>query len=275
MNTNQELQNEMLLFDLARTIEYAQVRCLTKPELIEELSKYQPGDFLDPYLVRLSELELNEIEINELVAAIDSILNDYENYSAKDKGKVESFVARLLDHLPDEHTAKYFDRFINSTRQSGRKIAYRSCINRALSFAESTKLLSAYNMKGELGALKVIITNSQYLSLKQIKNIMGSVEDKYWKARLIEMALKNEIGTSLDFRDEFPFELTHAIGRLSNAKYEDDLRYMFEANKEDIEFLSIYAYALGKICDKTSLKILEKHVKRQFPHNMEIHATSA
>ena len=262
--------------ELKRTIAYAHVRCMTTSELIEELAKYPLGDSIDACLSSLAERKLTKTDAIQLGMTIDAVLNNYEHHPAKYKKKIEGFVCKLINHLPAEYTDKYFSKFIGSTRRSGRNIAYRSLFtedrmaehlrksrrNRALSLEEFTKLFSTYNKKRDSDALKVILINGQYLSLEQVLGIMDSIKDRYWTARLIEAAIANKVGIPSDFRDQFPFELTHAIGRLADKKFKDDLTYMFEANKTDIEFLSIYT--LGKIRDKKGLKILEKYVKIGF-----------
>lgn len=59
----------------------------------------------------------------------------------------------------------------------------------------------------------------------------------------------------------YPFEFVHAVGRIGNKKYIKMIKELFEENKNDFKFLSIYAYSLGKLGAKKELNNLSKYIK--------------
>lgn len=247
--------------ELGQTIEYAKFRCLPTSKLIEELSNYQIDTFVENYFYRLNELKLTVKDCNLLIDSIDKLINKYTNLTTKDKIKFENFIRRLIVYLPSHLRHKYFDIFINSTRKSGRKIAYKSICKDLLTKNQINLLLELYLKKREEEALKTIIYSSVKLDLEIIISILEKTNNKYWKARLIQNLILNEQNEVLEIYSMYPFEFVHAVGRIGNKKYIKVIKELFEENKNDFEFLSIYAYSLGKLCAKKELNNLSKYIK--------------
>lgn len=121
-------------------------------------------------------------------------------------------------------------------------------------------LLELYLKKREEEALKTIIYSSVKLDLEIIISILEKTDNKYWKARLIQNLILNEQNEVLKIYSMYPFEFIHAVGRIGNKKYIKVIKELFEENKNDFDFLSIYAYSLGKLCAKKELNNLSKYI---------------
>jgi hypothetical protein len=65
---------------------------------------------------------------------------------------------------------------------------------------------------------------------------------------------------ALALASRYPFEFAHAAGRAGDKSLRGPLRVLLSANSNDLEFLSICAYALGKIGAKAELKSLKKFI---------------
>lgn len=72
---------------------------------------------------------------------------------------------------------------------------------------------------------------------------------------------------ALTLAARYPFEFAHAVGRTGDKALRVPLRELLHANSSDLEFLSIYAYALGKIGAKEELQSLKTSIP-QAPDEM-------
>jgi hypothetical protein len=61
------------------------------------------------------------------------------------------------------------------------------------------------------------------------------------------------------------FEFAHAAARSGDSSILPSLRALFDANSHNIEFVSIYAYALGKLSCREGLEILKEFVNETWP----------
>ncbi|MFA6196628.1 MAG: hypothetical protein WC656_08270 [Sulfurimonas sp.] len=266
MNIEYDINLELNLKQLEQTIEYAKFRCIPTSELIQKLSEYEAGNFVYDYIGRLNEIKLSNDDYILLIYSIDKLISKYKNLTAKDKTKFENFIRRLIVYLPSHLTHKYFDIFINSTRKTGRKIAYKSICNNLLTRTQINLLFELYLDKKEEEALKAIIYSSVRLELENIILILEKTDKEYWKARLIENFIINQQEEVSKIHTIYPFEFVHAVGRVGNKKYISMIKELFEKNKNDLEFLSIYAYALGKLSAKSELDNLSKYIASNFKY---------
>lgn len=264
MNKEDDIKLQLVLQQLEQTIEYAKFRCMPTSELIQKLSEYEAGDFTYNYFGRLNEIELSNDDYSLLIYSVDKLISKYKNLPTKDKTKFENFIRRLIVYLPSHLTHKYFDIFINSTRKTGRKIAYTSICNNLLTKTQINLLFELYLDKKEEEALKAIVYSSVRLELENIIPILEKTDEEYWKARLIENLIINQQEEVSKIYTMYPFEFVHAVGRIGNKKYISMIKELFEKNKNDLEFLSIYAYTLGKLSAKNELDNLSKYIASNF-----------
>jgi len=262
MNIKDNINLQFEFQKLEQTIEYAKVRCLSTSELIKKLSQYEVGDFIENYLRRLSEINLSSIDYESLLNSIDILINKSKNLLAKDKTKFENLIRRIIVYIPSQFTHKYFDVFINSTRKSGRQIAYKSICNDLITKKQKNSLLKLYLSKKEKESLKVIIFSSFKFDLQNIISILEKIDDKYWKARFIENLIINNQKEIFEIFEKYPFEFIYALGRISKKIHLDIIEKLFEENKSDLEFLSIYAYTLGKLGAKNDLDNLSRYISK-------------
>ncbi len=123
--------------------------------------------------------------------------------------------------------------------------------------------------KKEEEALKAIVYSSVRLELENIIPILKKTDEEYWKARLIENLIINQQEEVSKIYTIYPFEFVHAVGRIGNKKYTSMIKELFEKNKNDLEFLSIYAYTLGKLGAKNGLDNLSKYIASNFKSQSE------
>jgi hypothetical protein len=90
---------------------------------------------------------------------------------------------------------------------------------------------------------------------------MTNLKEKYWRARVLEALLIHDRDTALLVACRFPFEFAHAVGRTQDQSLLEPLLKLFDENSKDIEFLSIYAYALAKLAAKTELESLKRYLE--------------
>ncbi len=80
--------------------------------------------------------------------------------------------------------------------------------------------------------------------------------------------------TALLIAKRYPFEFAHAVGRSGDDSLVSYLTDLFPANQDDMEFISIYAFALGKLGAIAELESLECFIAVRYPNSQRRQSTA-
>jgi hypothetical protein len=80
-----------------------------------------------------------------------------------------------------------------------------------------------------------------------ITTLCESITDEYWRMRVIQSLLITDAERGVSLSTAYPREFVWASGRQRDAGLLPILRGLFDASPGDLDFLSIYVWALGQL----------------------------
>lgn len=254
------IKEEMALKELDRTMRFARLRCLSRCEIIRLVCDPTEMEHLTDHIGRLKEFILTEPEVKSLVAGMERLARHSEASPTKLKSKVDRTLLRLVRILPSDLANSFAEPYVNHPRKARRKWAYSALREKQISDTIATKLADAFRRTGDQETLELIARNPERVAGVGATFLLSNVVDRYWRARILEALLVNDRSSALALSRQYPFEFAHAVGRTGDASLLDALRSIFEVSSNNLEFLSIYAYALGKIGARDELESLEHFI---------------
>jgi hypothetical protein len=258
----QDYEKQIRLHQLEKTIEYANIRCLSSVELINKISSLDQDDDPAGYIARLLELDLNESELSLLGRAMTELVRRSEVAPSTVKRKLDRILLRLVRMLPSELAAYFAVPYLAHRSKDRRFWAYSALRKKLIPQGVAEKLVDVFRRTGDQEALELIARNAVRVSEIDPEFLLASIEEKYWRGRVIEALLVHQRTAALALASRYPFEFAHAAGRVGDRTLRRTLRELWRANSNDPDFLSIYAYALGKIGAKRELQTLKKFISR-------------
>lgn len=263
--TSQDFDLHLALDKLNRTIQYARLRCLTPNEIIDRISSVDKTNNPIDYLHRLSQIELNHSELEYLENAMKELAARSERAPSSLKARVDRILLRLVRMVPSELAVRFAEPFVDHPRKGRRKWAYAALRDKQISGAIAAKLAKNFRETGDQDALELIARNPERVPEVGADFLLNNLNEKYWRTRVLEALLMYDRPTALSLSQQYPFEFVHAVGRTEDKSLLGPLCAFFEANSNDLEFLSIYAYALGKLAARGELELLEEFCREKRP----------
>jgi hypothetical protein len=251
--------------ELSRTIKFASLRCLSPEDIMSELAKLDEADDQSDYIARLLDLKLNQSELELLELTMEALVQRADNASPKLQRKIHHFLLRLVRALPSNAACRFAEPFVDHRLKTVRERAFSALRNKQISESIVAKLTNVFCTLGDQEALELIARNSEQVPKVGGEFLLTNLKERYWRGRVLEALLRHDRSTALALADRFPFEFVHAVGRTEDRTLLESLRGLFDAHSNSLEFLSIYAYALGKLGAKADLESLKKHVPTYDP----------
>jgi hypothetical protein len=255
-----DYRTEMAARQLSRTIEFASLRCLSPAEIMSKISGLDEVDDQSDHVSRLLELKLNPSELGLLERTMTTLVQRADTAPSPLKRRIDRVLLRLVRALPSDAACRFVEPYLDHRLKTMRVRAYSSLRNKQISESIAEKLAEVFRGAGDQEALELIARNPERVPKVGGEFLLTNLKERYWRARVLEALLMHDRSTALALAGRFPFEFTHAVGRTQDRTLLEPVRGLFEANSGDIEFLSIYAYALGKLGAKGDLESLKKYL---------------
>jgi hypothetical protein len=258
-----DLRLQMQLSELNRTIQFAHLRCLSVEEIVHRISRLDEGDDTNNYSYLLSEMQLTDTQSECLYDAISSLARRSEHSPSKLKATLDRTLLRLARLLPSELAIRFAMPFVDHRRKARRKWAYYALREKEISKSIAAKLIDVFHKTGDQDALQLVARHPRCVPEIGAVSLLENIDEKYWRARVIEALLIHDRKSALTLSHQYPFEFAHAAGRIADSGLLKALSELFDHNNHDIDFLSIYAYALGKLQGRDQLQSLEEFLATQ------------
>jgi hypothetical protein len=260
----QEIAVEMALPELRRTIRYARLRCLSPSDVIARFADFAHEDDLSQYIARLLELKLTASELQLLVTVMEQLASQSEKSRSRTKLRIDRVLLRLVRALPSDLAVRFAEPYLDHPRKGRRRWAYIALREKRISEGVAAKCADSFRRTADQEALILIARNPERVVLVGAEFLLKNLDDKYWRARVLEALIVHNRASALSWSRQYPFEFAHAVGRTGDASLVGALGSLFEANSNDLEFVSIYAYALGKVGAAAELDALDKFVQAKW-----------
>lgn len=251
---------------LDRTIRFARVRCMPRQELIERVLDVDglDCDALDAYAFRLTELGLMPREFRFLAASMTEIARKTESASPEVKRVADKALLRLVRLLPVGLADRFAQPYFDHKRKTRRKWAYATLRGKQLSRRTATKLAKVFRETGDTAILGFITRTPECVRLLGARFLLDRLkakDDKHWRGRVLQCLLSYDRDAAIALGPQFPWEFTYAVGRTGDRSLLGAIQPLFKSHSNSGSFLSIYAWALGKIGAENEIDVLERFVQ--------------
>jgi|SRR6266403_950180 len=262
-----DYSNQIELNQLRRTIRYAGLRCLSPAEMISKILDTTDEDDRSAYISRLLELSLNKPELDLLQGAMTTLVRQSEKAPSGLKRRLDRAVLRLVRMLPSRLATTFAGPYIGHRQKTRREWAYSALRTKRIPRRMARELVRVFRRTGDQEALELIARNPKHVPEVDPEFLLMNIKERYWRGRAMEALLVHKPFVALALAGRYPFEFAHAVGRTGDKAFRDPLCDLLQTNFGDLEFLSIYAYALGKIGASEKLESLKTLIPeaRDFP----------
>ena len=270
----ESFKTEIFLDKLGRTVRYAKFRCLSPTEIFDRIAGLDLDPEVTDYVYRISELRLTGSNLEHLLGAMKNLANRSESSSSKVRAKIDRILLRLVRLLPTDIGNNFAEPFVDHRLKSRRRWAYSSLRQKPISKIIAVKLANVFKQHGDQDALKLIARNPKRVTDVGGEFLLANINEEYWRARVVEALLDYDRPTALLIAKRYPFEFDHAVGRSGDDSLVSYLTDLFPANQDDMEFISIYAFALGKLGAIAELESLECFIAVRYPNSQRRQSTA-
>lgn len=252
--------------EIKYTIELSKLRCKSEEELVNELIS-EPILMFDEnpdIFYILSSRKLNKESIDKLTKHIKIVIEQGEQILSKYKYKVDSLLKKLVTILPSALEYKFACEFIKHKRKNRREKGFSIFKYHDFSNQELLDLLNFYKTLKDQELLKYIARNiyiTEFL-FDDYKYIINAIDDNYWKCRIIEFLIENDIDQQLQkIINKYPIASIRAMGRKKNKAVLKFVRKTFLNYFDDSDSLGLIFWALGQVGDFQEIQNLENELK--------------
>lgn len=244
--------------DLRRTLEIAKIRCMPFEVLLGHLKQIHVTENASLIIYRFCEIEINSSQETSLITILQDLFEEADKLPSKDKARLDRYLQRLLRKISPQAAALIAGRFFEHPRKVRRQIAYNIFRNAGLTPDLAHKLLKLYQEHKEQDYLELIARCPTVVGSLDVDYILSELKNEYWRTRLIQLLIEQN-GQKVELiANRYPYEFVHAAGRTKDAKRLQLILNVFDGNKSDIKFLSIFAWCLGVLGAGEYLHLVEQ-----------------
>jgi hypothetical protein len=245
---------EMALADVDRALRMAEIRAKPLQALIDQLPTLLDDDDREQIIYRLGEVQLNDDETTALASRIAKPAIDWEDLPFRDKARADSILGQLIRYLPEPHSSRIALSFLTHRRKRRREIAYKILRDAEIPGEMIEGLIALAESTDDQELLHLVARKPRIVAAFNDRVLIEKIEDDYWRMRVIEALLREEPERAIALASTYPILFVHAVGRLEAQEHRPLLQQLFGEHRGDPEFLSIYAWVLGRFADVSGLR---------------------
>jgi hypothetical protein len=266
-------ERDIFLHDLDRTIRFANVRCLSRETIIAgALNLENDEDLLNAYLYRLNELTLTPSEQQTLATGMVDLAGKTEDTSTEVKSTADRLLLRLVRILPLELATHFAEPYLDHRRKTRRKWAYATLRDKPITGENIERVGRIFRRTGDKALLPFITRTPECVRMLGADFLLAKLaakDQEYWRMRVLQAVLTYDRNAAIALSEQLPWEFTFAAGRTEDKTLVPAIQSLFEGNSDNGKFVSIYAWALGKLGARQELEALESFLRRKHPPRAE------
>lgn len=256
------LHRQMLMEEIDRTLSLAEVRSLSFDELLNSIEHLSDISNSAEIVFRACEYAPSLNQAYSLAESVRRLAEAVDGLPSRRKPPYDRAIMRILSRLPAEAVWPVVAPWLEHKRKFRREAAYAILRKTGIDETAGLRLLEVFENTGDQMALELIARNPLATRTLDIRQILPLFEDEYWRMRLVEAVLVDDEPRALILAADFPREFTHAVGRQKQKRLVPNLRSLFDLQSENLDFLSIYAWALGQLGALDEIVRLREHIER-------------
>ncbi|MEQ9243729.1 hypothetical protein [Roseovarius indicus] len=253
-------QRKMLLDDINRTISLSEARCLSFDTLLERVERLWEDPQASEIVYHLCEMSLSTNQEYALAESARRLADSAEYLPSSQKQRCDRAIKRILSRMQAKVAAPIAEQWLQHKRKFRREISYNILRKCGLTASSGPRLLDVFHATHDQQALELIARFPVAAGNIDIPTIIDQVDEEYWRMRMVQAALESDKEKALKLAELFPREFTNAAGRLKDTTLMPKLRELLIEHAEDLDFLSVYAWALGQFKASGDLKELKIHI---------------
>lgn len=252
------IRAEMARSELLRAVDLAQLRCLSTLRLLRDLPNLLNRESRDAALFVLRERRLSGAEQRRLAAILLQIANRSKDLPPRERAKADSAVRQLIRTLPARIAAPLAEEFLDAKWKSRRMIAYSGLRVTGVTMTVARRLLARYRKTRDQHLLEIIVRSPRIVARLESQFMLEELSERYWRARVMEALIRHSPAAAFRMANAYPKEFAHGAGRAQDPKSVPVLKRLMKSQPLDSEFLSLCAYAFGRIGARGPLRQLRE-----------------
>lgn len=242
-----ELQRSRALDEINRTIRFAEIRCISFEELLQRVERLQDDPYALEIVHRIVTEAFSHNELHALSEVARRLANVADASPAARKRTLDGSIGRILSRMPQDIAAPIAAEWLGHKRKARRLIAYKVLRISGVPPDYGPRLLNEFIRNGDQEYLQLIVRNPDALIRTGAEKVLLLLDDEYWRMRAVEAAYRDDMSCADTLSSLYPREFAWAVGRLKSGAAIPALKRLFEQKSDSLEFVSIYAWALGQI----------------------------
>jgi hypothetical protein len=248
------IEYRSLLENIRGVFTFAEIRCLSHAELLSRIPVIWKDPNREEVIQCFQEVTLSIDELQILFGHLKYLSNVGETLVSQEKARVDRIIGRLGRLLPGNLAAELVTSLLHSKRKSRREVAYRLIRTIKPSKPLAKLLLQRFREIRDQRLLQIIARSAELVPDLNAEFLLQNLEEHYWRARVIEALIRHDVERAIDLAVSYPREFVHAVGRCGAASLAGVMHNLYEKCQDDLEFVSLYVWALGKIGDRHELE---------------------
>lgn len=252
-----------LLNDIKGVLALAEIRCLSHTELLLRIPAIWEDPNREDVIRRLSEITLSSDEQETLLNHLKRLSNLGDELGSRDKVRVDRIIGRLGRLLPGSLAAELATSFLRSKRKGRREVAFALFRAIELNKQFGELLLRCFRENRDQRPLQIIAKSEETVPDLDAEFLLQNLEEHYWRARVLEALIRHDIERAVGLATSYPREFVHAVGRCEAVSLSRVVHNLEKKYQDDVEFVSLYVWTLGKIGDFRELKRMRKIIEQK------------
>ena len=248
--------------EIKLTLQLAEARSIPFETLLERLEKQDVNANIPIIIDRLCEIKISPKREATLIPVLTHIADETDRYKSREKAKWDSYIYRILKQISPQGATLIAEKFLEHPRKARRQIAIDVFKRVGLNIRVTNKLIELYKKDHEQSYLELIARYPKNLNNVDVNWLLSEIKAEYWRARVIEGIIKYYEKETIVMAKCYPFEFVHAVGRTRSQKYLKIILELYEDNKSDIEFISIFTWCLGVLRLKKYLYLAKEAINQ-------------
>jgi hypothetical protein len=238
---------ESQLAEIARTLDMAEIRCISFDQLLTRIERLWDDDAASQIVYRACQKSFSNNQIHALAESVRRLADAAEGLPRPAKSKALRAVKQILARMPMHIVGPIAEPWLMHKHKFRREIAYRVFRGVGVAAEVGPRLLAAFHRNGDQECIQLIARSPAAVAAVDAADLLALLEDDYWRMRVIEALLTTEETAGVSFSYLYPYEFAWAVGRKKDTALLPGLLSLFNKHSNDLDFLSIYVWALGQL----------------------------
>jgi len=247
--------------ELARTLDMAEIRCISFDQLLTRIEKLWDDESASQIVYRACQESFSDNQILALAESVRRLAYAAEDLPSSARSKALSAVKQILARMPMHIAGPIAEPWLTHKYKFRRELAYRIFRGTGVAAEVGPMLLAAFHRSGDQECLQLIARSPAAVAAVDVADLLALIEDDYWRMRIMEALLKTKGATGVSFRSLYPYEFAWAVGRNKDTALLPILVSLFDNHSNDLDFLSIYVWALGQLGAQDHLSRVRAYVR--------------